>query len=256
LTINHKNTGKTIKTAPRVTLFHLPSWTVRSRRGARGALRGSRTRSACCSRAHFAYRRLPGDRRDVKRSSRGTRKLRHAARSRSTPPMLWLQDFTGVPAVVRLAAMRSAMERMGRTTANRSPGTLDLVVDHSVIVDEYGSNARVGANIARGIRANRERYELLSGHRDVQKPPRGAAGHGIVSSVNLEYLARGSSCVRTTRRPSVPRQPGRYDSHTTMINGLGVVGWGVGGIEAEAVDARRADLHVASRRGRFRLHVR
>jgi aconitate hydratase len=154
------------------------------------------------------------------------------------PARVVLQDFTGVPAVVDLAAMRSAMERMGKDY--RKIDLLvpcDLVVDHSVIVDEYGSKRAYSANIEKEFARNRERYELLKWAQDTFKnlrvvPP----GTGIVHQVNLEYLARGVFTKKNgSETIAFPDSLVGTDSHTTMINGLGVVGWGVGGIEAEAV---------------------
>jgi len=144
-----------------------------------------------------------------------------------------LQDFTGVPLLVDLAAMRSAVARMGKNPGIIEPLVpVDLVVDHSVQVDFFGSAQALQMNLAMEFQRNRERYEFLKWGQQAFKtfgvvPP----GIGIVHQVNLEYLAKG-----------VLEKDGIYypdtlvgtDSHTTMINGLGVVGWGVGGIEAEA----------------------
>jgi aconitate hydratase len=153
------------------------------------------------------------------------------------PARVLLQDFTGVPAVVDLAAMRSAVERSGGDPSRIDPLVpVDLVVDHSVQVDAYGSAAAYGRNIEREYERNHERYTLLRwaqqafhGFRVV--PP----GMGIVHQVNLEYLAdtvtvRELDGVRT----AFPDTVVGTDSHTPMVNGLGVLGWGVGGIEAEA----------------------
>jgi len=148
-----------------------------------------------------------------------------------------LQDFTGVPLLVDLAAMRSAVDRLGRDAKMIEPLVpVDLVVDHSVQVDFYGSAQALLLNMDLEFKRNRERYELLKWGQQAYKtfgvvPP----GIGIVHQVNLEYLAKGVL--------SAPVDGGTLyypdtlvgtDSHTTMINGLGVVGWGVGGIEAEA----------------------
>jgi aconitate hydratase len=148
-----------------------------------------------------------------------------------------LQDFTGVPLLVDLAAMRSAVDRLGRDAKMIEPLVpVDLVVDHSVQVDFYGSAVALQLNMDLEFKRNRERYELLKWGQQAYKtfgvvPP----GIGIVHQVNLEYLAKGVL--------SAPVDGGTLyypdtlvgtDSHTTMINGLGVVGWGVGGIEAEA----------------------
>jgi len=154
------------------------------------------------------------------------------------PTRVLLQDFTGVPAVVDLAAMRSAAERMGGDPALINPVVpADLVIDHSVQVDNFGCAAALSLNVAIEYERNRERYTLLKwaqkafeGFRVV--PP----AQGICHQVNLEFLA---SVVHVKKRGEAwvayPDTLVGTDSHTTMINGLGVLGWGVGGIEAEAV---------------------
>ena len=144
-----------------------------------------------------------------------------------------LQDFTGVPLLVDLAAMRSTVSRMGRDPQMIEPLVpVDLVVDHSVQVDYFGAATSLERNMDLEFKRNRERYELLKWGQQAFKtfgvvPP----GIGIVHQVNLEYLAKG-----VLERGGVyfPDTLVGTDSHTTMINGLGVVGWGVGGIEAEA----------------------
>ena len=148
-----------------------------------------------------------------------------------------LQDFTGVPAVVDLAALRSAVERMGGDPKRINPlNPVDLVIDHSVQVDEYGSAAALLINAEKEFERNRERYEFLRwGQQAFDNfrvvPP----ASGIVHQVNLEYLARVAWRGEMDGRAVVyPDSLVGTDSHTTMINGLGVVGWGVGGIEAEA----------------------
>ena len=152
-----------------------------------------------------------------------------------------LQDFTGVPLVVDLAAMRSAMKRLGGDPKIIEPLVpVDLVVDHSVQVDFFGSVEALRLNLEMEFRRNRERYQFLKWGQQAFKtfqliPP----GIGIVHQVNLEYLAKGvlSSEFETSNSKSQIYFPDTLvgtDSHTTMINGLGVVGWGVGGIEAEA----------------------
>jgi aconitate hydratase len=144
-----------------------------------------------------------------------------------------LQDFTGVPLLVDLAAMRSAVAKMGKNTKMIEPLVpVDLVVDHSVQVDFAGTQAALNQNLALEFERNRERYEFLKwGEQafDTFKvvPP----GIGIVHQVNLEYLAKG---VLDKDGVYYPDTLVGTDSHTTMINGLGVVAWGVGGIEAEA----------------------
>ncbi|HYK23909.1 MAG TPA: aconitate hydratase [Candidatus Acidoferrum sp.] len=152
-----------------------------------------------------------------------------------------LQDFTGVPLVVDLAAMRSAVKRLGGDPKIIEPLVpVDLVVDHSVQVDFFGSTRALELNLDMEFKRNRERYQFLKWGQQALKtfqliPP----GIGIVHQVNLEYLAKGVLSAQSTinNQPSTIYFPDTLvgtDSHTTMINGLGVVGWGVGGIEAEA----------------------
>jgi aconitate hydratase len=144
-----------------------------------------------------------------------------------------LQDFTGVPLLVDLAAMRSAVARLGGKPGIIEPLVpVDLVVDHSVQVDYYGWAEAMKLNLDMEFKRNRERYEFLKWGQQAFEtfgvvPP----GIGIVHQVNLEYLARG---VLHSGGVYYPDSLVGTDSHTTMINGLGVVGWGVGGIEAEA----------------------
>ncbi len=154
-----------------------------------------------------------------------------------TPARVVLQDFTGVPAVVDLAAMRDAIVKLGGNPEHINPlEPVDLVIDHSVMVDYFGDKGALQKNTDIEFTRNRERYEFLrwgqqafSNFRVV--PP----GTGIVHQVNLEYLA---SLVMTKQQKgrcvAYPDTLVGTDSHTTMINGLGVLGWGVGGIEAEA----------------------
>src|SRR5438477_4580361 len=152
-----------------------------------------------------------------------------------------LQDFTGVPLVVDLAAMRSAVKRLGGDPKIIEPLVpVDLVVDHSVQVDFFGSAKALQLNLEMEFKRNRERYQFLKWGQQAFStfqliPP----GIGIVHQVNLEYLAKGVQHAQSTinNQPSTVFYPDTLvgtDSHTTMINGLGVVGWGVGGIEAEA----------------------
>jgi len=153
------------------------------------------------------------------------------------PGRVVLQDFTGVPAVVDLAACRSAMDRWGKDTSKVNPlSRADLVIDHSVQVDDFGSVNSFQINTDREFERNQERYEFLKWGQQAFSnfsvvPPE----TGIVHQVNLEYLA---GCVLTEERDgeqvAFPDSLVGTDSHTTMINGLGVTGWGVGGIEAEA----------------------
>ncbi len=167
----------------------------------------------------------------------------HAAAAPATeiafrPARVLLQDFTGVPAVVDLAAMRDAFARLGGDPARIDPlQPADLVIDHSVQVDSYGLLRSFEDNVRREFERNRERYQFLKWGQSAFEslrvvPP----GTGIVHQVNLEYLA---PVVFTKALPgggllAYPDSLVGTDSHTTMINGLGVLGWGVGGIEAEA----------------------
>ncbi|NGP78123.1 aconitate hydratase AcnA [Balneolaceae bacterium YR4-1] len=154
------------------------------------------------------------------------------------PSRVVLQDFTGVPAVVDLAALRSAMDRMGGNPQSINPQVpVDLVIDHSVQVDMFGQEYAFMYNVEKEFERNRERYEFLKwGQKAFDNfrvvPP----GRGIVHQVNLEYLAQGVF-TRTEDDGTTVAYPDTLvgtDSHTTMINGLGILGWGVGGIEAEA----------------------
>src|SRR3972149_5409590 len=151
------------------------------------------------------------------------------------PARVLLQDFTGVPCLVDLAAMRGALKRRGGDPKKINPLIpVDLVIDHSVQVDSFGSPDALGINADREFARNLERYQFLrwgqnSLHGFRVVPP----ATGIVHQVNLEYLAS----VVTTREingvnVAFPDSLVGTDSHTTMINGLGVVGWGVGGVEA------------------------
>ncbi len=156
------------------------------------------------------------------------------------PARVILQDFTGVPSVVDLAALRNAMARMGGDPQKVNPQVpVDLVIDHSVQVDRFGSRFALFYNAEREFERNIERYEFLKwGQQAFDNfrvvPP----ATGIVHQVNLEYLAKGVQLRAEEGNGSLVAYPDSLvgtDSHTTMINGLGVVGWGVGGIEAEAV---------------------
>ena len=155
------------------------------------------------------------------------------------PARVLMQDFTGVPAIVDLAAMRDAMRALGGDPAKINPlQPAELVIDHSVQVDEFGTAQAYDLNAALEFQRNRERYAFLkwgqTGFRNFSVVP---PGMGICHQVNLEYLARvvfvtepGADGVAT----AYPDTLVGTDSHTTMVNGLGVLGWGVGGIEAEA----------------------
>ena len=161
------------------------------------------------------------------------------------PARVLMQDFTGVPAVVDLAAMRDGMKLLKGDAQKINPLVpVDLVIDHSVVVDNFGNPKALAANVAREYEQNEERYKFLKwGQGAFQNfrvvPP----GTGICHQVNLEYLAqtvwtktetvvKGKSKLKVT--VAYPDTLVGTDSHTTMVNGLGVLGWGVGGIEAEA----------------------
>jgi aconitate hydratase len=155
------------------------------------------------------------------------------------PARVILQDFTGVPAVVDLAAMRDAMADLGGDPARVNPLVpADLVIDHSVQIDRYGTPGSLAFNVAREFERNGERYQLLrwaqTAFDDLRVVP---PGTGIVHQVNLEYLAGvvTSGLDEDGATIAYPDTLVGTDSHTTMINGLGVLGYGVGGIEAEAV---------------------
>jgi aconitate hydratase len=150
------------------------------------------------------------------------------------PARVVMQDFTGVPAVVDLAAMRSAMREVGGDPKKINPLVpSDLVIDHSVQVDAFGSQAALQFNAEREFERNRERYEFLKwGQQAFDNFTVVPPATGIIHQVNLEYLAR---VVEVKDGVAMPDTLVGTDSHTTMINGLGVLGWGVGGIEAEAV---------------------
>ncbi|HXW77083.1 MAG TPA: aconitase family protein, partial [Candidatus Eremiobacteraceae bacterium] len=153
------------------------------------------------------------------------------------PARVLLQDFTGVPCVVDLAAMRDAMLALGGDPDKINPlQDVELVIDHSVIADAYGSSAAFAINADLEFERNGERYQLLKWGQNALRrfsvlPP----DQGIVHQVNLEYLARVVFHVEEAGKLwAYPDTLVGTDSHTTMINGLGVLGWGVGGIEAEA----------------------
>ena len=153
------------------------------------------------------------------------------------PARVVLQDFTGVPVLVDLAAMRDAAVALGGDPARVNPVIpVDLVIDHSVQVDFFGDDAAFHRNVAREYERNRERYAFLRwGQQAIARYRCVPPGTGIVHQVNLEYLAQ---VVRAEEQPdgrwAFPDTLVGTDSHTVMINGLGVLGWGVGGIEAEA----------------------
>ncbi len=154
------------------------------------------------------------------------------------PARVLMQDFTGVPAVVDLAAMRDEMVRLGKDPAKINPFVqADLVIDHSVQVDSYASNISEKTNTDMEFERNKERYEFLKWGQSVFQNFRVISpGNGICHQINIEYL---TTCVRISSAEGKnilhPDTVVGTDSHTTMVNGLGVLGWGVGGIEAEAV---------------------
>jgi aconitate hydratase len=159
-----------------------------------------------------------------------------------TPSRVLLQDFTGVPCVVDLAAMRDAMKQLGGDATLINPlQPVELIIDHSVQVDEFGSANAFDMNALLEFQRNKERYSFLrwgqTGFRNLAIVP---PDTGIVHQVNLEYLARvvfvneSSTGDRAAKPAAYPDTLVGTDSHTTMVNGLGVLGWGVGGIEAEA----------------------
>ncbi|MDH3506625.1 MAG: aconitase family protein, partial [Gammaproteobacteria bacterium] len=154
-----------------------------------------------------------------------------------TPARVILQDFTGVPAIVDLAAMRDAVVKLGGSPSSINPlSPAELVIDHSVQVDNFGTRDSLAANNAIEFQRNQERYAFLRWGQNAFDnfkvvPP----NTGIVHQVNLEYLSRVVfDATRDGRRLAYPDTLVGTDSHTTMINGLGILGWGVGGIEAEA----------------------
>jgi aconitate hydratase len=176
-----------------------------------------------------------------------------------TPARVLMQDFTGVPAVVDLAAMRDAMAEMGGDPALINPlAPAELVIDHSVQVDAFGTRAAFGFNAEREFERNHERYAFLrwgqGAFQDFAVVP---PDTGIVHQVNLEYLAR---VVFPRERDGVtqayPDTLVGTDSHTTMVNGLGVLGWGVGGIEAEAAMLGQPMSMLIPQVLGFRLHGR
>ncbi|MCW8109146.1 aconitate hydratase AcnA [Alteromonas ponticola] len=153
------------------------------------------------------------------------------------PARVILQDFTGVPAIVDLAAMRDAMQKLGGEGEALNPlSPVELVIDHSVMVDFFGAEDSLEKNTSLEILRNKERYQFLKwGQSSFDNFKVVPPGRGIVHQVNLEYLARCAfSKVEGDKRWVYPDTLVGTDSHTTMINGLGILGWGVGGIEAEA----------------------
>ena len=153
------------------------------------------------------------------------------------PARVLMQDFTGVPAVVDLAAMREAVKRLGGDTAKVNPlSPVDLVIDHSVTVDRFGDDDAFEENVRLEMERNHERYVFLKwGQQAFSRFSVVPPGTGICHQVNLEYLGKAVwSELQNGEWVAYPDTLVGTDSHTTMINGLGVLGWGVGGIEAEA----------------------
>ncbi len=168
---------------------------------------------------------------DWQKEARSTREIGYR------PARVLMQDFTGVPGVVDLASMRDAVERLGEDPARINPlSPVDLVIDHSVMVDHFGDSSAFKDNVAIEMERNHERYEFLRwGQQAFDNfrvvPP----GTGICHQVNLEYLGRTVWTKEQDGKTfAYPDTLVGTDSHTTMINGLGILGWGVGGIEAEA----------------------
>lgn len=173
-----------------------------------------------------------------------------------TPARVLMQDFTGVPCVVDLAAMRDAMKALGGDPARINPLVpVELVIDHSVQVDKFGTPDAFQQNVALEYERNRERYLFLRwGQRSFRNFAVVPPGTGICHQVNLEFLARGVF-VDSEGRAYFDTLVGT-DSHTTMINGLGVLGWGVGGIEAEAAMLGQPVAMLIPQVVGFRLHGR
>ncbi len=173
------------------------------------------------------------------------------------PARVLLQDFTGVPCIVDLAVMRDAIVKMGGDPNKINPlQSVDLVIDHSVQVDEYGTSAAFMINAEHEFERNKERYMFLRWGQSAFKnfrvvPP----DTGIVHQVNLEYLAKGIFTKEVDGETfAYPDTLVGTDSHTTMINGLGVLGWGVGGIEAEAAMLGQSISMLIPQVVGFRLH--
>ena len=191
----------------------------------------------------------------ARRRDAGTRTPSRRTRSSFAPARILLQDFTGVPAVVDLAAMRDAMADLGGDPARINPPIpAELVIDHSVQVDAFASRIAFARNVELELERNRERYAFLRwGQRafaDFKVVP---PGTGICHQVNLEFLAR---VVEDRDGVAFPDTVVGTDSHTTMVNGLGVLGWGVGGIEAEAAMLGEPLSMLVPQVVGFRLHGR
>src|ERR1700722_4079903 len=174
---------------------------------------------------------------EVRALAKWTGKSRPEKEIAFTPSRVLLQDFTGVPCVVDLAAMRDAMQQLGGDPALINPlQPVELVIDHSVQVDEFGTAGAFDMNALLEFQRNRERYSFLRwGQTGFRNLAIVSPDTGIVHQVNLEYLARVVFVHEAEgKRTAYPDTLVGTDSHTTMINGLGVLGWAVGGIEAEA----------------------
>lgn len=172
------------------------------------------------------------------------------------PARVILQDFTGVPAIVDLAAMRDAVNKLGGDAQSINPlNPVELVIDHSVMVDYFGSEDSYEKNTDIEIERNKERYQFLKwGQSSFDNFKVVPPGRGIVHQVNLEYLARCAFTKEVDGETMVyPDTLVGTDSHTTMINGLGILGWGVGGIEAEAAMLGQPVTMLAPRVVGFRL---
>src|SRR3990172_8132199 len=198
---------------------------------------------------------------EVERLARGQPPGAQPAEIPFKPARVLLQDFTGVPCLVDLAAMRAAVQRLGGDPAKVNPLVpVDLVIDHSVQVDQYGTPAALGRNAEIEFERNRERYAFLRWGQDAFKglrvvPP----ATGIVHQVNLEYLAGVVLAYPMGKEKHPTAYPDTLvgtDSHTTMVNGLGVLGWGVGGIEAEAVMLGQPLYFLTPQVVGFKLHGR
>jgi aconitate hydratase len=173
------------------------------------------------------------------------------------PARVLLQDFTGVPAIVDLAAMRDAMADMGDDPAKINPQLpVELVIDHSVQVDSFGRADSFRINVEKEYERNRERYAFLRWGQNAFRNFRAVPpGTGIVHQVNIEYLARVVFEAESDGEPvAYPDTLVGTDSHTTMVNGLGVLGWGVGGIEAEAAMLGQPITLLIPQVVGFRLH--
>src|SRR3954452_15083977 len=196
-----------------------------------------------------------GDEADVEAVARWDAKAEPSQEISFSPSRVLLQDLTGVPALVDLAAMRNAMADLGGDPAKINPLIpAELVIDHSVQVDLFGSRGAFGRNVELEFERNRERYVFLrwgqNAFRGTQVVP---PGTGICHQVNLEYLAR---VVEDRDGVAFPDTLVGTDSHTTMVNGLGVLGWGAGGIEAEAAMLGQPLSMLVPQVVGFRLHGR